>query len=60
MHGFKCDISNAKCSFTYINSMFGRIDRAAFADAIVLLLKLVCLPFVLYGIDDIPVSAADI
>jgi len=57
---FKCVFDSAKKSFyRSFNAIFGRIGRFASADAIIHLLKMKCLPLLLYGLNACPENPSD-
>ena len=57
---FKCVFDTAKKSFyRSFNAIFGRIGRFASADAIIHLLKMKCLPLLLYGLNACPMNSSD-
>jgi hypothetical protein len=57
---FKCVFDTAKKSFyKSFNAIFGKIGRYASEDTVVHLLKIKCLPVLLYGLNACPVSASD-
>jgi Reverse transcriptase (RNA-dependent DNA polymerase) len=57
---FKCAFDNAKKSFyKSFNAIFGKIGRHASADVVIHLLKIKCLPIILYGLNACPVNATD-
>ena len=54
---FKCVFDNAKKSFyKSFNAIFGKIGRYASADVVIHLLKVKCLPIILYGLNACPVK----
>ena len=58
---FKCVFDNAKKSFyKSFNAIFGKVGRFASADVVIHLLKVKCLPVLLYGLNACPVNATDI
>jgi hypothetical protein len=57
---FKCVFDNAKKSFyKSFNAIFGKIGRHASAEVVIHLLKVKCLPIILYGLNACPVNATD-
>ena len=57
---FKCVFDDAKKSFyKSFYAIFGKIGRFASADVVIHLLKVKCLPVILYGLDACPVNALD-
>jgi exonuclease III len=57
---FKCVFDNAKKSFyKSFNAIFGKIGRSATADVVMHLLKVKCLPVLLYGLNACPLNVTD-
>ena len=57
---FKCVFDIAKKSFyKSFNAIFGKIGRFASADAVIHLLKVKCLPVLLYGLNACPLNLSD-
>ena len=57
---FKCVFDSAKKSFyKSFNAIFGKIGRSATADVIMHLLKVKCLPVLLYGLNACPLSITE-
>ena len=57
---FKCVFDTAKKSFyKAFNAIFGKIGRSATADVVMHLLKVKCLPILLYGLNACPLNVAD-
>jgi len=57
---FKCVFDSFKKSFyKSFNATFGEIGRSATADVVIHLLKVKCLPILLYGLNACPLSATD-
>jgi len=58
---YRCSHSNAKRSFyTAFNAMFRKIRRCASEEVIIELLKMKCLPVLLYGIESCPYNKTQI
>ena len=57
---FKCSFSNAKKSFyRSVNSIFGKLGRLASEEVILHLVKVKCVPVLLYGLDACPINKSD-
>ena len=57
---FKCAFDNAKKSFyKSFNAIFGKIGRYSSAEVVIHLLKVKCLPIILYGLNACPVNTID-
>jgi Reverse transcriptase (RNA-dependent DNA polymerase) len=57
---FKCVFDDAKRSFyKSFNAIFGKIGQFASAEVVIHLLKVKCLPAIMYGLDACPVNASD-
>ena len=48
-----------KSFYKSFNAIFGKIGRHASADVVIHLLKIKCLPIILYGLNACPVNATD-
>jgi len=58
---YRCSQSNAKRSFyRAFNAMFGKIGRCASEEVIIELLKIKCLPVLLYGLESCPLNKTQI
>jgi len=58
---YRCSHSNAKRSFyRAFNAMFGKIGRCASEEVIIELLKMKCLPVLLYGLESCPFNKTQI
>lgn len=57
---FKCVFDVAKRSFyKSFNAIYGKVGQFASADVIIHLLKLKCLPVIMYGLDACPMNGSD-
>ena len=58
---FKCNFANAKKSFyRSFNTIFGRVGRSASEEVVLHLIKVKCLPVLLYGIEACPLNLTDL
>jgi len=53
---FACSLANAKKSYRAFNAVFGKVDGVASGEMTVELLKVKCLPVLLYGLEACPIS----
>jgi len=54
---FKCNYAYAKKAFYHLfNAIFGRVGRQANEEVVLNLIKVKCLPVLLYGVDVCPVN----